>query len=224
MTPLMPSPPWKIFALVLGLAVALGLGWVLLGPKADREAKARDQLIIGMTQFPATLNPNIESMLAKTYVLDMTRRPFTVHDQSWKLICMLCVTLPTIENGLAVREKTPKGKDGIAVTYTIRPKAKWGDGTDVTTSDVLFTYKVGRHPQSGVAQGELYRRILKIDVKDAKTFTLHFDRVTFDYNAINDFRLLPAHLEAEKFKDPAQYRHRTRYDTDTANPGLYFGP
>ncbi|MEE8515680.1 MAG: peptide ABC transporter substrate-binding protein, partial [Alphaproteobacteria bacterium] len=48
--------------------------------------------------------------------------------------------------------------------------------------------------------------------------------VTFDYNAINDFRLLQAHLEAEKFKDPAQYRNRTRYDTDTANPGLYFGP
>ncbi len=223
MTLEMPSPSRKIFAPILGLALAGALA--LAAPAGDAHAaKARDQLIIGMTQFPATLNPNIDSMLAKTYVLAMTLRPFTVHDTSWKLICMLCVKLPTIENGMAVREKTPKGKDGIAVTYTIQPGAKWGDGTDVTTADVLFTYKVGRHPQSGVAQGELYRRIYKIDVKDAKTFTLHFDRVTFDYNAINDFNLLPAHLEAEAFKDPAQYRHRTRYDTDTANRGLYFGP
>ena len=35
----------------------------------------RDQLVIGITQFPATLSPVIESMLAKSYVLAMTRRP-----------------------------------------------------------------------------------------------------------------------------------------------------
>ena len=42
--------------------------------------------------------------------------------------------------------------------------------------------------------------------------------------AINDFELLPAHLERAAFADPAQYRFRTRYDTDPTNPGLYNGP
>ncbi len=207
--------PLALFLLVLGSAA-------LIAPAAKGGPK--DELVIGMTQFPATFHPNIDSMLAKSYVLAMTRRPFTVHDKNWQLICMLCTKLPTIENGLAAPETLPTGKKGIAVTYTIRPDAVWGDGTPVTTKDVLFTYEVGRHPLSGVAAGELYRRILKIDVKDDKTFTLHIDRITFDYNDINGFGLIPAHLDRAKFKDPAEYRNRTVFDTDTTNPGLYFGP
>ncbi len=207
----------------LALALCLLASLALALPPAARAA-AKDELIIGMTQFPSTFHPNIDSMLAKTYVLSMARRPFTVHDKDWKLVCMLCTKLPTIENGLAVPEDLPGGKKGIAVTYTIRPDAVWGDKTPVSTSDVLFTYEVGRHPQSGVAAGELYRRILKIDVKDAKTFTLHFDRITFDYNDINGFGLIPAHLDRPKFTEPAEYKNRTVFDTDTTNPGLYFGP
>ena len=37
---------------------------------------------------------------------------------------------------------------------------------------------------SGVTSGETYRRILKVEAKDDKTFTLTIDRVTFDYNAV----------------------------------------
>src|SRR5207248_4991177 len=63
-----------------------------------------------------------------------------------------------------------------------------------------------------------------IDVKDDRTFTLHVDKLTFDYAAINDFNLLPAHIERPAFEDPAQYRTRTRYATDPTRPGLYDGP
>jgi peptide/nickel transport system substrate-binding protein len=205
------------FGIIAGIAALLLTG-------CGEQKQSRDTLVIGMTQYPATMNPNIESMLAKTYVLAMTRRPFTHHDPDWKLICALCETLPTLENGLAKPEKLPNGKQGVAVTYTIRQGATWGDGTPVSTKDVLFTYEVGKHPASGVADGELYRRILKIDVKDDRTFTLHLDRLTFDYNAINNFGLLPAHVERANFKDPKEYRLRTAYDTDSTNPGLYFGP
>lgn len=187
-------------------------------------ALARDQLTIGITQFPSTFNPNIDAMVAKSYILGMTRRPFTVYDAKWQLVCMLCTELPTIENGLAKPEETPDGKKGIAVTFTIRPDAVWGDGTPVTTKDVVFTWEVGSHPRSGISNAELYRRILKVDVKDDKTFTFHVDRITFEYNAINDFDLLPAHLDRKAFAEPAEYRNRNSFDTDTTNRGLYFGP
>jgi peptide/nickel transport system substrate-binding protein len=183
-------------------------------------AMAKDELVIGITQFPATFNPAIESMLAKTYVLAFAQRPITAYDASWQLSCLLCETLPSLENGLAKLE----GK-GIAVTYTLKADAKWGDGKPVTSDDVVFSWTVGRHPQSGVASAELFRRITRIDAKDARTFTLHFDKLTFDYNAINDLRLLPAHLERARFQAaPAEYRNRTAYDQDTTNPGLYNGP
>lgn len=201
-------------ALVAGLI--WGLTWAAQA--------AKDELVIGITQFPSTLHPSIDSMAAKSYVLAMTRRPFTTYDADWTLVCMLCTKLPTIENGLARPERTPDGKRGIAVTYTIRPDAFWGDGVPVTTKDVMFTWAVGRNPKSGLTNIELYRSLYKVDAADEKTFTLHFDKLGFDYAAINDFELLPAHVERMPFADPAEYRHRTAFDTDTLNEGLYFGP
>lgn len=210
------TSPFRLFA-VLTLCLAA------FAP-AMAQPRDKDELVIGITQFPATLHPNIESMLAKTYVLDMAMRPLTAYDADWKLVCMLCETLPTIENGLAKPEKAPGGGQGVALTYTIRADAKWADGTPVSTEDVLFTVDAGRHPLSGVSNSELYRRILKVEVKDKKTFILHMERLTFDYNAINDLRLVPAHIERQRFEKPAEYRNRTAYDQDTTNPGLYNGP
>ena len=211
-------PGAKLFAIFAAALLALA-------PLPARAKAKHDQLTIGITQYPSTFHPNIDSMLAKTYILGFTRRPFTVYDRSWQLICMLCTKLPTLENGLAKPETTPDGKKGIAVTYTILPQAVWGDGVPITTKDVLFTWKVGRNGKTGVIPTELYRSIYRIDVKDAKTFTLHFDRLSFDYNAINDFDPLPEHIERKAFDaDPLTYKNTTAYDTDTANPGLYFGP
>ncbi|HEX7966587.1 MAG TPA: ABC transporter substrate-binding protein, partial [Stellaceae bacterium] len=193
-------------------------------PAAAGAARSADELAIGITQFPLTLHPGIDAMVAKSYVLGAVRRPLTTYDSRWRLVCMLCVTLPSIDNGLAVPLDLPGGKRGIRLTYTLRPDARWGDGVPITTEDVLFTYQVGRDPTSGVADAELYRRITRIEAQDAKTFTVEMDKLTFDYAALNDFEVLPAHLERAAFADPAQYRFRTLYDTDPTNPGLYFGP
>lgn len=188
-------------------------------------AWAKDELAIGITQFPATLNPSIESMLAKSYVLAFAHRPVTAYGADWQLTCLLCEKLPTMENGLAKVETLEGGRKGIAATYTLRADARWADGKPVTTDDVVLTWEVGRHPQSGVAAAELFRRIVRVEVKDARTFTLHVDKLTFDYNAINDLRLLPAHIERKRFESaPAEYRNRTAYDQDSTNPGLYNGP
>src|SRR3546814_15380247 len=62
---------------------------------------------------------------------------------------MLCTELPSIEAGTAVPEYLPPEVEGagdgrgIAMTYTIQPETTWGDGTPVTTKDVLFTWRRG---------------------------------------------------------------------------------
>lgn len=193
-----------------------------LYPQLSRSAE--DELVIGITQFPSSFHPTINTMMAKTYILSMTHRPFTAYDKDWQLVCMLCTKLPTIENGLAVHIKTPNGTKGIAVTYTIQPNATWGDGTPVTTKDVLFSWRVGRHPKSAITSMDFYRSLYKIVALDDKTFTLHFDKVTFDYNAINDLNLLPAHIDELNFAEPEDYKNQTAFDRDTENKGLYFGP
>jgi peptide/nickel transport system substrate-binding protein len=196
---------------------------VLFGTGAGA-GESRDRLAIGITQFPATLHPGIEPMLAKVYVLGLARRPLVVYDADWRLVCLLCTELPTFDNGRARRERTPAGGEGVAVTLTLRAGAFWGDGTPVTGRDVVFAWEVGRDPRSGVLPIEFYRRLYRIDLDDERTVTLHFDRLTFDYNAITALEPLPAHLEREAFADPAAYRQRTRYVTDPTHPGLYDGP
>ena len=199
-------------ALVCGLAIA---------PPAFA---AKDTLVIGISQFPRNFNPNIESMLAKSYVLAMARRQITIYDPNWKLICLLCTELPTYKNGRAKNEKTADGKDGIAVTYSLLPQAVWGDGTPITVKDVLFTWQAGRHKQSGFGNSELFERITSIDVIDDKTFTLHVNKRTCDFAGISGLELLPAHIEEANFAEPVEYRKRSAYETDTTNPGLWYGP
>src|SRR3546814_17325880 len=111
-------------------------------------------------------------MLAKSYVLGMARRPITVYDASWQLVCMLCTKLPTIENGLAVPEDLLDGRRGIAVTYTLRPDAPWGSGTPVFTADVVFTWGVGRQPLLVTASFALYCSSFYIYIKGTKSSTL----------------------------------------------------
>ena len=184
---------------------------------------AKDELVLAMTQSPGTWNPLISSMLAKSLISNMTSRPLTAYDAASKLVCMVCTVLPTIENGKARVIDLPDGKKGMEVDVEMRDM-RWGDGVPVTAKDMAFTLEVGKHPLSGVASSEGYKRILKLDIKDDRHFTMTIDRVTFDYNSIS-MNLVPAHIEKPIFDaNPAEYRNKTAYDTDSTNPGLAFGP
>jgi peptide/nickel transport system substrate-binding protein len=188
-------------------------------------AQTHDVLTIGITQFPATLHPMIDSMAAKSYVLHMARRPLTTYDKDWKLVCLMCERLPTFENGGAKRVPLPDGKEGAEVTFRLPEGAKWGDGMPVSAADAIFAWEVGKHPRSGVASGEGYRRILKVEAPDPRTIVFTQDRVTFNYNDFSQFELLPEHIERKLFEsDPETYRRRTAFDTDPANPALFNGP
>ena len=201
------------------LAIAVFLAAALVRPAA-----AKDDLVIGVSAYPSTFNPMLAAEVPSSYILGMTMRGMVGYDKTWRLICMLCTKLPTIENGLAKVETLPDGKKGMAVTFTIQPGATWGDGVPVTADDVLFTWEVGRNPQTGVPEADPFRHVTRIDVVDPKTVTMHLDQLRYDYDAYLGWSLLPAHIERKNFADPAEYRQRSAYDADTTNPGLYFGP
>lgn len=186
-------------------------------------ALAKDELVLAMNQAPGTMNPLISSTLARSLVANMTARPLTAYDPGWKLICLVCTELPTIENGHARLVDLANGKKGLEIDFALKPMV-WGDGVPVTAKDYAFTVEVGKHPLSGVASAEFYNRLLKFEVKDDLHFTATIDRVTFDYNDWA-FVPLPAHIEKPIFDaNPAEYRNKTAYDTDPTNKGLYFGP
>jgi peptide/nickel transport system substrate-binding protein len=208
------------------LARALKLLCVLLAAavSAPASAQPKDELVIGITQFPSTFHPLFDPMWTKTYILGMAQRPLVTYDKDWKLVCMLCTELPTIENGRLKPVDLGDGKKGAEITYTIRADAKWGDGQPVTTADVVFAWEVGRHPDVGAVSGEYYRRATKIDVRDDKTFTVHADKLFYNAASVYAFDPLPAHLDKAAFAAPKDYQKRSVFDTDTTNAGLYDGP
>ncbi len=205
--------------------IALALAAAVATSAAAQPPPARDSLTIGITQFPSTFHPNIENMAAKSYVLGFARRPVTAYDADWKLTCLFCETLPTLENGLAVRETTPDGKPGIRVTWRLREGLRWGDGTPVSAEDLRFAWDAGRNEATGFGGTEFYRSAYALSVDDPRTITIRFDRVTFEFASLGDFQPLPAHIERARWEaDPRAYRSRTAYDTETTNPALWSGP
>lgn len=216
------ASPFRLFCLLLA-------GWMLVfttPAPVHAEETGKNNLTIAMTQYPSTLHPLIDSMAAKSYVLGMTARPLTAYDKNWQQTCLFCEKLPTLENGLAKIETRDDGSQGIAATYTLPEQAVWGDGTPITVEDILFAWEVGKHPQSGVSNFELFANdIMDITKVDDKTFTVHFDKVTCEFSGISDFYVLPAHLERDIFeKDPKTYKERTLYATNPTHKGLWFGP
>jgi peptide/nickel transport system substrate-binding protein len=188
-------------------------------------AASKERLVIGISQYPSTLHPSFDSMLAKSYVVAMTRRPITTYDADWELTCLLCTGLPTIEDGTAVPQTAENGEDGIAVTFELIPEAVWGDGTPLTTRDIAFSVEMGKAPEVGVDNAELFRRIDRVEIHDERRFTLHVNKRTCGFDSLSGLSVLPAHIEQPIFEQgAAEYRRRSAYDTDPTNPGLWHGP
>ena len=189
-------------------------------------AMADSELRIGITQYPSTLHPMIDSMLAKTYVNAMVRRPLTIHDPNWQPVCMLCTELPSFENGRATYVDLPDGTKTIRARYTIRPDAVWADGVPITTDDILFSWAVGKNENVGISNFELYAKdIVDIENLDDKNFAITFEKEKCDFALISDFNVLPQHVEADVFKQsPAEYKNTNHFDSNPTTLGLFYGP
>ena len=208
------------------LAIAGGLYAIPDAHSRAPKPAEPQHLNIGISQYPSTLHPLFDAMVAKSLILGAAQRPMTAHNAQWEPICLICTELPSYENGLAKREARADGKTGIAATYKIKPGTSWDDGTPLTAADFIFAWQVGKHPQSGVSNGEFFAKdIVDITTTAPDTLTIHFDKEKCNFALINDFNPLPAHIEKEIFEqDPLNYKNRTLYNTDPAHKGLYFGP
>jgi peptide/nickel transport system substrate-binding protein len=217
-------PPRKKVALALRATACL-LALPMLARWAVAPAAAKDDLVIGVAQFPSSLHPDIDAETIRSYVNGFTIRPITAFDPAWKNSCLLCSELPTIQNGLAKFEDTPDGGKGMAVTLKLKPDLKWGDGVPVTTKDLLFTWKLALDPASGFSNGHPWERASKIDIVDDHTAVLHLKGVNVSYNQWD--QLLPEHIEGPVVaaaKQPGDYIKETKFNRAPTTAGLYDGP
>ena len=199
-------------------AIAIGALALLL---ATASALAKEDLVIGVAQFPSSLHPDIDAEVIKGYVVGFALRPITAHDKDWKNSCLLCTELPDSENGLVKLEDLPGGGQGMAVTIKLRPDLKWSDGQPVTTKDLAFTWRVGRDPNSGFSNTNSWNRARSIDVIDDHTAVLHLDKISVYFDRWDE--ILPEHIEGPIYANvagPGDYIKQTSYNRAPVAPGL----
>ncbi len=199
----------------------------LLAPHAAQAQAAKDTLVVGMSQYPSSLHPGIEPTVAKNFAMRLAYRPISTYDDDRKMACFLCTEVPTVANGRAKVVDLGNGKKGLTVRYTLHPQAKWADGTPLTSKDVAFSWSMGVKPESGFARPDVFQRITKVEIIDAKNFVLHMNRAEYDFADLTAFALIPAHLEesvAKTLASPGDYNKNTSYNRTPDAAGLWNGP
>jgi peptide/nickel transport system substrate-binding protein len=183
---------------------------------------AKNDLVIGVAQFPSSLHPYINAEIIKGYILGFAQRPITSFDRNWKLSCLLCTDLPTLDNGLVRRENADDGGAGLAVTLRLRPDLAWGDGVPVTARDVVFTWKRATDRNSAFSDPRAWLNVREIDTVDDRTVVLHLSKQVYDYDQWGP--LLPEHIEARMADAGGTAGPRSAYSERPTDPGLYDGP
>ncbi|MBV8245139.1 MAG: hypothetical protein JOZ38_04385, partial [Candidatus Eremiobacteraeota bacterium] len=111
--------------------------------------------------------------------------------------------VPILATRIPSRQNGDVSRDGLQITYHLRPDARFADGVALTAADVAFTYHAIFDPRNRTASIEPYRRIASLQTPDAHTVVLHlrapWNAAPFALFAQADyvFGILPKHAFAD---------------------------
>ena len=92
--------------------------------------------------------------------------------------------------------RTWSRRDSLTLVFDLDPRARWHDGTPVTTRDVLFSFGRARDPQVDPQRALLLRNIEAVTAEGDQRVVVRFSRVYAEqlYDATWHVQPLPAHL------------------------------
>jgi peptide/nickel transport system substrate-binding protein len=138
------------------------------------------------------ISTSANASLVERFIFDgMT----TSDPTSLELIPTVAVSRATLEE--MTMEVYGESKEGLAITYVIRPEAVWDDGTPITAKDYEFALKVIKNPKVDCPSLRPYFEFIfdiKIDPNDPKKFTIYTqDKYILSESASGGY-LYPKHL------------------------------
>lgn len=142
------------------------------------------------------LNPLIETEAANVRIDQMVMAYLFRWDKESRPVPELATEVPTQQNGGI-------SKDGLTITYHLRPGVVWSDGAPFTAKDVLFSYHAVMNPANNVPGRDGWDLIVKAEAPDPYTvrFTLKEPYApflaTFFSTAGANPCILPEHLLAK---------------------------
>ena len=115
---------------VLG-AVGIVLALVLL---LSFRCGGEETLTILYWQVPSTPNPYLSGGFKDRDAAAITLQPLAYFDPNGTLVPALADKIPTLQNGGISQDLT-------SITWNLKDDLKWSDGSDLTTHDVVFTWR-----------------------------------------------------------------------------------
>jgi len=115
---------------------------------------------------PSTLNPMLSGADVSYQLAAYTLEFLVQLDDSGHVIPVLCERVPSVENGDVSR-------DGLTLTYHLRPHVAWSDGVPFTSRDIVESWKQVMNPLNNVQIREGYDVVDRIDTPDALTAVVH---------------------------------------------------
>lgn len=175
--------------------------------------------MIGLASFPANMHPLITGQSVRGYIQNASRRSVTRFDEAGAVVCQLCTEVPSVANGRAKVVDLPDGRKGMEVTFTLRPGLRWGDGTALTTRDILFGAEVA-HSVAPLLN------VTGVAAKDESTYTVQLNAVRFDFDRLSPDPI-DAAVEQSLFhaaSDMEDYSNKSAFNRTPTQPGLWNGP
>ena len=145
-------------------------------------------------QGPTLLNPHFAVGTKDQEASRIFYEPLAGWDADGNLMPMLAAEIPDLENGGLAR-------DGMSVTWKLKPNVRWHDGKPFTVDDVVFTSEYASDPATAAVSIGSYKDA-KVEKIDPLTVRVLFAKPTpYWANAFVGWRgmIIPKHL-FEPFK------------------------
>jgi peptide/nickel transport system substrate-binding protein len=161
-----------------------------LGERHATSATVHGIVRLAVSEEPNSLLRMFSNQSSADDVTALLYEPFFRFDDRGRVVPALATEFPTLANGLISR-------DGLRVTFPLRPNAVWSDGVPVTSRDVIFTWHAivdGHNPVVYTAGYDTIKKIVA-DGPHRVTFVLRqpFSPVVYLFSE-GTFAPLPAHL------------------------------
>ena len=145
-------------------------------------------------QAPTLLNPHFAVGTKDQEASRIFYESLAGWDADGNLVPALAAEIPDVENGGLAR-------DGMSVTWKLKPNVRWHDGERLTADDLVFTWEYAADPATAAVSIGSYRDV-KVEKVDPLTVRVLFAKPTpFWADAFVGWRgmIIPKHL-FEPFK------------------------
>jgi peptide/nickel transport system substrate-binding protein len=146
-------------------------------------ARGGGTLVIAERVEPNSLDPMLLEGNLSSLVGGVLYSYLLTWDRHGNLIPDAATEVPTLANGGISR-------DGLRITYHLRPGIRWSDGKPLTARDCVFTWRAIMNPQTNVPDRYGYAQIADVRAVGERTVVVRLDK---PFSAIVDsFLTLPS--------------------------------